>query len=115
MAVGEAQHGQSGSPRRSDSMVLSAERRARVRQRLEPLLQEYSQEMTFLSVFVDSTREYLAIVAQLADKPVLLKFRWVDFISTPDDVLRSDVRSQLVQKLGSPVRTPAAGEDLAVS
>jgi hypothetical protein len=86
-------------------MVLSAERRARVRQRLEPLLKEYDPEMLFLSVFVDSTREYLAIVAQLADKPVLLKFRWVDFISTPDEVLRNGVRSQLVQKLGSHEQT----------
>ena len=92
-------------------MVLSMERRTRVRQRLEPLLQEYNPEMIFLSVFVDSTREYLAIVAQLADKPVLLKFRWVDFISTPDDVLRDDVRSQLVQKLGSSAEASAAGQD----
>jgi hypothetical protein len=81
-------------------MVLSTERRARVRQRLEPMLKEYSPELQFVSVFVDSTREYLAVVVQLADKPVLLKFRWVDFISAPDDALGSDVRSQLVQKLG---------------
>ena len=114
MAVGEAQHGRSGSSQRSDSMVLSTERKTRVRQRLEPLLKEYSQEMTFLSVFVDSTREYLAIVAQLADQPVILKFRWVDFISTPDDVLRNDVHSQLVQKLG-PAQAPATEEALAGS
>jgi hypothetical protein len=96
-------------------MVLSMERRSRIRQRLEPLLREYNPEMIFLSVFVDSTREYLAIVAQLADKPVLLKFRWVDFISTPDDVLRNDVHSQLVQKLGSPAQTSATGQDLPES
>ena len=96
-------------------MVLSTERRVRIRQRLEPLLKEYNPEMIFLSVFVDSTREYLAIVAQLADRPVLLKFRWVDFISTPDDVLRDDVRSQLVQKLGSSAQTSANGQDLPES
>ena len=110
VAIGEAQHGGASASQRSDSMVLSPERRARVRQRIEPLLKEYNEETTFLSVFVDSTREYLAIVVQLADSPVLLKFRWVDFISTPDDVLRNDVRSQLVQKLGSPAQTSAPGQ-----
>jgi len=110
LTVGEAQHGGSGASQRSDAMVLSPERRSRIRQRLEPLLKEYDPEMIFLSVFVDSTREYLAIVAQLADKPVLLKFRWVDFISTPDDVLRNDVRSQLLQKLGPRAQAPAPPE-----
>lgn len=92
-------------------MVLSAERKGRIRQRIEPLLQEYNPEMIFLSVFVDSTREYLAIVAQLADRPVLLKFRWVDFISTPNDVLRNDVHSQLVQKLGPSAQPSAPAQD----
>jgi hypothetical protein len=89
-------------------MVLSAERRARVRQRLEPILKEYNPELLFIAVFVDSTREYLAVVAQLADSPILLKFRWVDFISTPDEALRTEVRSQLRQKLESPAPAPAA-------
>jgi hypothetical protein len=82
-------------------MVLSAERRARIRQRLEPILKDYDPELQFIAVFVDSTREYLGVVAQLADRPVLLKFRWVDFISTSDNALQSDVRSQLMQKLGA--------------
>ena len=92
------------SLRKSNSMVLSAERRARIRQRLEPMLKEYNSELQFISVFVDSTREYLGIVAQLAERPVLLKFRWVDFISTPDPSLRDEVFSQLEQKLGPPER-----------
>lgn len=110
VAVGEAQRGQAGSSRGSHSMVLSTERRARIRQRLEPMLKEYNPELQFISVFVDSTREYLAVVAQLADKPVLLKFRWVDFISTPDNTLGSEVRSQLVQKLGPSEQPRAAVE-----
>ena len=110
MAVGEVRRGQAGTSRGSDSMVLSTERRARIRQRLEPMLREYNPELQFISVFVDSTREYLAVVAQLADKPVLLKFRWVDFISTPDDALGSEVHSQLVQKLGPSEQPRAAVE-----
>lgn len=88
--------------RESDSMVLSPERRTRIRQRLEPILKEYNPELQFISVFVDSTREYLGVVAQLAERPVLLKFRWVDFISIPDPSLRDALFSQLEQKLGPP-------------
>lgn len=110
MAVGEAQRGHSGS-QRSDAMVLSSERRERIRQRLEPLLKEFNPDLLFLSVFVDSSRESLAIVAQLGDRPVLLKFRWVDFISTPDEALRDDVRLQLARKLGSSDETPAPGQE----
>ena len=81
-------------------MQLGAERRARIRHRLDPILRQYDPELQFVTVFVDSTREDLGIVAQLGERPLLLKFRWVDFISNPDDVLREDVFSQLKEKLG---------------
>lgn len=84
-------------------MQLGVERRARIRQRLEPILKDYNPELQFITVFVDSTREVLGVVVQLTDRPVLLKFRWVDFISSPDSFLREEVFSQLNQKLG---RTP---------
>ena len=80
-------------------MLLSAERRGRIRQRLEPLLKEYNSELQFVTVFVDSAREYLGVVTQLEDRPLLLKFRWVDFISNPDSLLRDEVFAQLNQKL----------------
>lgn len=83
-------------------MLLGAERRARIRQRIEPLLKEYNPELEFCAVFVESTREYLGMVAQLGERPVLLKFRWVDFISNPDQFLREEIFSQLRQKLGKP-------------
>jgi len=88
-------------------MVLSAERRARVRQRLEPMLQEFNADLQFVAVFVDSTREYLAVIAQWEERPVLLKFRWVDFISTPDEAVRREVFAQLERKLGPPKGSPA--------
>ena len=81
-------------------MQLGAERRARIRHRLDPILKQYDPELEFVTVFVDSTREDLGVVAQLGERPLLLKFRWVDFISVPDDVLREDVFSQLNEKLG---------------
>ena len=81
-------------------MQLSAERRTRIRQRLEPILKEYDPELQFIAVFVDSTREFLGVVVQLAERPMLLKFRWVDFISTPQSALREAVFTQLNQKLG---------------
>ena len=81
-------------------MQLGAERRARVRHRLESILRQYDPELQFVTVFVDSTREDLGVVAQLGERPLLLKFRWVEFISNPEDVLREDVFSQLNEKLG---------------
>ena len=87
-------------------MQLSADRKARIRYRLAPMLKEYNEELEFITVFVDSTREDLGVVAQLGERPLLLKFRWVDFISNPDDALRREVFSQLNQKLG--LRAPAS-------
>ena len=81
-------------------MQLGAERRARIRHRLDPILRQYDPELQFVTVFVDSTREDLGIVAQLGERPLLLKFRWVDFISNPEDVLRKEVFAQLNQRLG---------------
>ena len=83
-------------------MLLGAERRARIRQRIEPLLKEYHPELEFRAVFVESTREYLGMVAQLGERPLLLKFRWVDFISNPDQFLREEIFSQLHRKLPKP-------------
>jgi hypothetical protein len=81
-------------------MQLGAERRARVRHRLEPILRQYDPELQFVTVFVDSTREHLGVVTQLGERPLLLKFRWVDFISNPEDVLRDEVVAQLNERLG---------------
>ena len=81
-------------------MQLGLDRRMRVRNRLDPILKQYDPELQFITVFVDSTREDLGVVAQLGERPLLLKFRWVDFISSPDEVLRDEVVSQLNQKLG---------------
>ena len=81
-------------------MQLGAERRARVRHRLNPILRQYDPELQFVTVFVDSTREDLGVVAQLGERPLLLKFRWVDFISNPEDVLRDEVFAQLNERLG---------------
>ena len=80
-------------------MQLTAERRARVRHRLEPILRQFNPELQFVTVFVDSLRENLGVVTQLGERPLLLKFRWVDFISNPEEVLRGEVFSQLQEKL----------------
>jgi hypothetical protein len=81
-------------------MQLGVERRARIRHRLEPILSQYDPELRFVTVFVDSTREDLGVVAQLSERPLLLKFRWVDFISNPEEVLRAEVFAQLNERLG---------------
>jgi hypothetical protein len=80
-------------------MQLGTERRLRIKQRLEPILKEFNPALQFITVFVDSAREYLGVVAQVEDQPLLLKFPWVEFISSSDLALREQVRSQLEQKL----------------
>ena len=80
-------------------MQLSVERRTRIRNRLEPILKQFNSELQFVTVFVDSQREDLGIVAQLGERPILLKFRWVDFISLSEDVLREEIFKQLHAKL----------------
>jgi hypothetical protein len=82
-------------------MQLSAERKGRIQHRLSRLLKEYDSELEFITVFVDSSREDLGIVVQLGEQPLLLKFRWVDFISNTDDAIRGDVFAQLDRKLGN--------------
>ena len=83
----------------SASMQLGEERRSRIRHRLEPILKEFHPDLQFVTVFVDSEREDLGIVAQLGERPLLLKFQWVDFISMPEEVLRQEVFIQLAAKL----------------
>ena len=80
-------------------MLLGADRRARIRQRIEPILREYNPQLEFITVFVDSGREYLGVVTQMGERPVILKFSWVDFISISDGGLREEVFSQLGRKL----------------
>ena len=80
-------------------MLFSRERKARIRQRLEPILREYNAELQFVAVFVDSSRQFLGVVTQLGERPLILKFHWVTFVSNPDSSLRAAVFAQLKQKL----------------
>ncbi len=82
-------------------MQLSSERLDRVRGRLVPILKKFNSEMQFITVFVDSTREFLGVVAQIEDRPILLKFGWIDFISRPDDDLQIEVFAQLERKFAT--------------
>jgi hypothetical protein len=87
-------------------MHLGAERRTRVRQRVEPILRAYDPELQFITVFVDSTRDHLGVVVQMEDRPLLLKFAWVDFISSSDSLLRERIYAQLDQKLHRTTELP---------
>jgi hypothetical protein len=80
---------------------LGTDRKTRIRNRLEPMLHAYDPELHFVTVFVDSTREDLGVVVQLRERPLLLKFGWVDFVSNPDEVLHEELRKQLDAKLAS--------------
>jgi hypothetical protein len=86
-------------PRQGDEMKFSPERMSKMRDRLTPLLKKFNPEMQLITVFADSSREYLGVVAQIEDRPLVLKFGWIDFISCTDDDLQAELSAQLEQKL----------------
>jgi hypothetical protein len=91
-------------------MQLGVERRSRIRQRLEPILKQFHPDLQFVTVFVDSQREDLGIVAQLGERPILMKFRWIDFISMSEEVLQEEVFAQLRAKLGKEPAAAGSGD-----
>ena len=80
-------------------MKFSPERMAKMRARVTPMLQKINPELHLITIFADSSREYLGVVAQIDDRPIVLKFGWIDFISRPDDDLQAELQSQLERKL----------------
>ena len=80
-------------------MKFSPERMAKMRARVTPMLQKINPELHLITIFADSSREHLGVVAQIEDRPIVLKFGWIDFISRPDDDLQAELQSQLERKL----------------
>ena len=76
-------------------MDLSAERKRSIRKRLEPLLAEFDPEMKFITVFLDSGRKNLALVAQKDDHPLMLRLDYLRYVSMPDDEIRQTLGEQL--------------------
>ena len=86
--------------------MLGPERQARIRQRVEPILKKYDPELQYVTVFVDSAREYLGVVAQRDEHPLILKFGWIDFISISDEALCDEVFAQLDRKMKKAAPAP---------
>lgn len=80
-------------------MKFSPERLAKMRARLAPMLKKFNPELELITIFADSSREYLGVVAQLEERPLVLKFGWIDFISRPDDDLQVELTAQLEHKM----------------
>jgi len=80
-------------------MKFSPERMSKMRDRLAPMLRKFNPELQLITVFADSSRETLGVVAQLEDRPLVLKFGWIDFISRSDQDLQAELNAQLLRKL----------------
>ena len=80
-------------------MKFTPERMSKMRDRLAPMLKRFNPELQLITVFADSSREHLGVVAQLEDRPLVLKFGWIDFISRSDQDLQAELNAQLLQKL----------------
>jgi len=80
-------------------MKFSPERMDKMRDRLTPMLRKFNPELQLITVFADSSREFLGVVAQLEDRPLILKFGWIEFISRSNEDLQAEVNAQLLRKL----------------
>jgi len=79
-------------------MELTPERKQSIRRRLEPLLAALDPELKFIEVFLDSSRENLAVVAQKEDRPAVLRLDFVRYVSMPEAELRDTITQQLRAK-----------------
>lgn len=80
-------------------MKFTPERMEKMRSRLAPMLRKFNPELQLITIFADSSREHLGVVAQLEDRPLVLKFGWIDFISRSNEDLQAEVNAQLLRKL----------------
>lgn len=92
-------------------MELTPERKRGIRKRLEPLLAALDPEIHFIEVFLDSSRENLAVVVQKDDRPALVRLDYIRYISMPDSELRATIVAQLsAKKLIAPEPGVSLGE-----
>ena len=82
-------------------MKFGPERMNRMKTRLTPMLKKVHPDLELITVFADASREFLGVVAQLEDRPVVLKFGWIEFISRPDDDLQAELNAQIQRKLAA--------------
>jgi hypothetical protein len=74
---------------------------SKMRARVTPMLKSYHPDMELVTIFAESSREYLAVVAQLEDRPIVLKFGWIEFISHTDGELQEELAAQLNHKMAA--------------
>lgn len=79
-------------------MDLSPERKKSIRKRLEPILAGFDPELKFITVFLDSGRKNLAVVAEKDDHPLVLRLDFLRYVSMPDDEIRSSLAEQLARR-----------------
>ena len=79
-------------------MDLTRERKHSIRDRLEPVLSGFDPDLRYITVFLDSSRANMAIVAQKNDYPVVLRLDYLKYVSMPDDELREALHGQLRQR-----------------
>lgn len=79
-------------------MELTSERKLSIRRRLEPLLAALDPELKFVEVILDSNRENLGVVLQKGDRPAMLRFDFVHYVSMPEAELRAALTEQLRAK-----------------
>ena len=79
--------------------MLSEERRSKILARVGGLLAEIDPQVHLLDVFLDSTRQQLALVMQKAEQPIVVGMNWLDYVSHRDGELKQQLAAGLRQRL----------------
>ncbi len=79
-------------------MDFGPERKKSIRKRLEPILAGFDPELKFITVFLDSGRKNLAVVAEKDDHPLVLRLDFLRYVSMPDNEIRHSLAEQLARR-----------------
>lgn len=77
-------------------MALSPERKQNIRNRVEPLLRQFEPGLTLVEILLDSTRQHLAFVVQVGERPIILHVDWLLYVRMTDGELLALLQQQLV-------------------
>lgn len=84
--------------------MLGEERRAKILDRIRPLLAELDPEIQLLEVILDSTRQQLAFVMQKGERPIVIGMAWLEYVSHRDEELKSFLAQRLKERQEAALR-----------
>ena len=78
-------------------MPLSPERRQNIRNRIEPILRKLDPGLTLVEILLDSTREHLAFVVQVGERPFIFHVEYLLYVRMTDEELERLLEQQFAE------------------